>query len=88
MSETNATETIPITEIPIINKTQASEPIVQCGVLYLGTVPTNNNLFGLDVFQEPFSYRYPVDGTNTVRGKSFNIISIQNKLQLYIYLLI
>ncbi len=59
-------------QLPILPETRPLEPIVQCGVLYLGTAPTSAGLYGLDSIQEPFSHRYPVDGTNTVRGYSFN----------------
>jgi hypothetical protein len=54
--------------LPIIPETQIIEPIVQCGVLYLGTAPPSPGRRGLDSIQEPFSHRYPVDGTNTARG--------------------
>ncbi len=60
-------ETI-IEQLPILPETQVIEPVVQCGVLYLGTAPPSPGRRGLDSVQEPFSHRYPVDGTNTVRG--------------------
>ena len=72
-----------VDQIPILPETQTIEPIVQCGVLYLGTTPSSTGLGGLDAVQEPFSYRYPVDGTNTVRGNSLNISSIK-RIQLYL----
>ena len=55
-------------QLPILPESRPIEPIVQCGVLYLGSAPTSAGLRGLDSIQEPFSHRYPVDGTNTVRG--------------------
>ena len=62
-------ETYGIDTIPTIPETRAIDPLVQCGVLYLGTAPTSPGLRAVDSIQEPFSHRYPVDGTNTVRGK-------------------
>ena len=56
-------------ELPILPEAQPIEPLVQCGVLYLGTAPSSPGRQALDSIQEPFSHRYPVDGTNTVRGK-------------------
>jgi hypothetical protein len=58
-------------QLPNLPETQIIEPIVQCGVLYLGTGPPSSGRRGLDSVQEPFSHRYPVDGTNTVRGTKF-----------------
>ena len=55
---------------PLVPEIDVIEPLVQCGVLYLGTVPVDSGLRGLQSIQEPFSHRYPVDGTNTVRGKN------------------
>ena len=59
-------------QLPIVPETDFVEPIVQCGVLYLGTAPSSTDLDNLDSVQEPFSYLYPVDGTNTVRGNIFS----------------
>lgn len=56
-------------DLPLVPETRPIEPLVQCGVLYLGTAPSSPGLRALDSIQEPFSHRYPVDGTNTVRGK-------------------
>ncbi len=67
MSETTVT-IVPADQLPILPETRAIVPIVQCGVLYLGTAPSSTGFHGLDSIQEPFSHRYPVDGTNTVRG--------------------
>ncbi len=67
MSETTVT-IVPADQLPILPETRAIVPIVQCGVLYLGTAPSRAGFHGLDSIQEPFSHRYPVDGTNTVRG--------------------
>lgn len=61
--------TVIIDPLPILPETHPAEPLVQCGVLYLGSAPTNPGLRALDSIQEPFSHRYPVDGTNKVRGK-------------------
>ena len=58
----------PADQLPIIPERQIIEPIVQCGVLYLGTALPSSGRHGLDSIQEPFSRRYPVDGTNTVHG--------------------
>ncbi len=55
-------------QLPILPETEIIEPIAQCGVLYLGTVPPSPGRRGLDSVQEPLSHRYPVDGTNTARG--------------------
>ncbi|CAF3200146.1 unnamed protein product [Rotaria socialis] len=71
-----------VDQIPILPETQTIEPIVQCGVLYLGTAPSSAGLGGLDAVQEPFSYRYPVDGTNTVRGIDAVISVYDNGIQL------
>jgi hypothetical protein len=67
MSATTKT-TLPAHQLPIVPETRPATPLVQCGVLYLGTAPPSVDLHGLDSIQEPFSHRYPVDGTNTVRG--------------------
>ncbi len=74
MSEIIATTktTLSTNQLPILPETQLIEPIVQCGVLYLGTAPTGAGLRGLDSIQEPFSHRYPIDSTNTIRGNEFN----------------
>jgi hypothetical protein len=67
MSETLVTAQ-PVDQLPLLPETRLIDPIIQCGVLYLGTAPTSAGLRGLDSIQQPFSHRYPVDGTNTVRG--------------------
>ena len=54
---------------PHLPETEVIEPIVQCGVLYLGTGVPSPGLRGLDSIQEPLSHRYPIDGTNAVRGR-------------------
>ncbi len=64
--------TLPADQLPFLPETKPVEPLVQCGVLYLGTAPSSAGLRGLDSIQEPFSHRYPVDGTNTVRGNIFS----------------
>ena len=67
-----ATKTVlPADQLPILPETRPIEALVQCGVLYLGTAPPSIGLRGLDSIQEPLSHRYPVDGTNKVRG-NFN----------------
>jgi len=66
MSEETVKTTVD--QLAIIPETDVIEPVVQCGVLYLGTAPPSPGRRGLDSIQEPFSHRYPVDGTNTVRG--------------------
>jgi len=70
MSETTVTTkiTLPTDQLPVLPETRSIDPIVRCGVLYLGTAPSSAGFHGLDSIQEPFSHRYPVDGTNTVRG--------------------
>lgn len=70
MSETLVTTkpSLLIDPIPIIPQSRPIDPIVQCGVLYLGTAPTSAGFRGIDSIQEPLSHRYPVDGTNTLRG--------------------
>lgn len=55
--------------LPVLPQTRPIDPIVQCGVLYLGTAPARAGFHGLESIQEPFSHRYPVDGTNTLRGE-------------------
>jgi hypothetical protein len=57
-----------IEQLPILPEKNIIEPIVQCGVLYVGSAIPSPGLRGLDSVQEPFSHRYPVDGTNTVQG--------------------
>lgn len=57
-------------QLPDLPEAQIIEPIVQCGVLYLGTAVPSPGRRGLDSVQEPLSHRYPVDGTNTARGNS------------------
>jgi len=64
-------------QLPIIPETEIIEPIVECGVLYLGSGPPSPGRRGIDSIQEPFSHRYPVDGTNTVQGID-SILSIYN----------
>ncbi|CAF2099653.1 unnamed protein product [Rotaria magnacalcarata] len=71
-----------VDQIPILPETQTIEPMVQCGVLYLGTTPSNIDFGGLDAVQEPFSYRYPVDGTNTVQGIDAVLSVYDNGIQL------
>ena len=56
-------------QLPNLPETEVIEPIVQCGVLYLGTAVPSAGLRGLDSIQEPLSHRYPIDGTNAVRGR-------------------
>jgi hypothetical protein len=70
MSETSVITkiTLPTHQLPVLPEIRPIDPIVQCGVLYLGSGPTSAGFHGLDSIQEPFSHRYPVDGTNTVRG--------------------
>ncbi|CAF1332806.1 unnamed protein product [Adineta steineri] len=69
-------------QLPNLPETYAIEPLVQCGVLYLGTTPSTTGLRGLDSIQEPFSHRYPVDGTNTVRGIDAVLSIYDNGIQL------
>ncbi len=76
MSEETVKTTVD--QLAIIPETEFIEPVVQCGVLYLGTAPPSPGRRGLDSIQEPFSHRYPVDGTNTVRG---NLIGFERKFQ-------
>ncbi|CAF2077689.1 unnamed protein product [Rotaria magnacalcarata] len=69
-------------QLPIIPEAQVIEPIVQCGVLYLGTALPSPGRRGLDSVQEPFAHRYPVDGTNTVRGIDAILSIYENGMQL------
>jgi hypothetical protein len=71
-----------IDQLPIIPEKEILEPIVQCGVLYLGTGPPSPGRRGLDSIQEPFSHRYPVDGTNTVQGIDSVLSIYDNGIQL------
>ncbi|CAF1241556.1 unnamed protein product [Rotaria sordida] len=80
MSEETAITSVD--QLPIIPETQIIEPIIQCGVLYLGTAPPTPGHRGLDSIQEPFSRRYPVDGTNTVRGIDAVLSIYDNGIQL------
>jgi hypothetical protein len=73
MSEHTVTQSTD--QLPIVPETKPIEPIVQCGVLYLGTALPGPGRRGLDSVQEPLSHRYPVDGTNTARGNQLNIHS-------------
>lgn len=38
-------------------------------VLYLGAAIPSSDQYGIDSIQEPISKRYPVDGSEVVRGK-------------------
>ncbi|CAF1063614.1 unnamed protein product [Adineta steineri] len=69
-------------QLPNIPETQVIEPVVQCGVLYLGTAPPTPGRRGLDSIQEPFAHRYPVDGTNTARGIDAVLSIYDNGIQL------
>ena len=71
MSTPTVTTKLPADQLPIVPEIQFIEPLVQCGVLYLGTAPSSHGRHGLNSIQEPFSHRYPVDGTNTARGDLF-----------------
>ena len=66
-----AGQTASIGLLPCLPEIDPIEPLVQCGVLYLGTAPPSPGLRGLNSIQEPLSHRYPVDGNSTVRGKFF-----------------
>ena len=61
-------------QLPVLPETEIIEPIAQCGVLYLGTPLPSPGQRGLDSVQEPLSHRYPVDGTNTARGKQLSLL--------------
>ena len=69
-------------QLPSLPETHPADPIIQCGVLYLGTAPNSTGLHGLDCIQQPFSHRYPVDGTNTVRGIDAVLSVYDNGIQL------
>ncbi|CAF1215279.1 unnamed protein product [Rotaria sp. Silwood1] len=69
-------------QLPIVPETQIIEPIVQCGVLYLGSAPPSPGHRGLDSIQEPFSHRYPVDGTNVAQGIDAVLSIYDNGIQL------
>ncbi|UJR27144.1 hypothetical protein I4U23_008443 [Adineta vaga] len=75
-------KTVFIDPLPVVPETRVIDPLVQCGVLYLGTSPTTNSRRGLDAIQEPFSYQYPVDGTNTARGIDGVLSVYDNGIQL------
>ena len=57
-------------QLPNLPEIQTVEPLFQCGVLYLGTALPSPGLFALESVQAPLSHRYPIDGTNTARGKT------------------
>ncbi|CAF0904645.1 unnamed protein product [Adineta ricciae] len=84
MSKTTASKkkTAFIEPLPTLPETRSIQPLVQCGILYLGTCPTTNSRRGLDAIQEPFSYQYPVDGTNTARGVDGVLSVFENGVQL------
>lgn len=69
-------------ELPNLPERQVIEPIVQCGVLYIGTAVPSPGRRGLDSVQEPLSHRYPVDGTNTVQGIDSILSIYDNGIQL------
>lgn len=69
-------------QLPILPEIQPIDPLVQCGVLYLGTAPASVGLRSIESIQEPFSHRYPVDGTNTVRGIDAILSVYHNGIQL------
>ncbi|CAF1047198.1 unnamed protein product [Didymodactylos carnosus] len=60
----------------------SSQPLAKCSVLYLGTALSSPGQRGIDAVQEPLSRRYPVDGTDTVRGIEAWLSVYENGLQL------
>lgn len=64
--------------LPVVPEQELIEPIAQCGVLYLGTAAASPGRHGLDAIQEPLSLRYPIDGTNAVRGRSVFFLSFSD----------
>lgn len=78
-------EQTPADQLPRIPETQIIEPIVQCGVLYLGSAPPSPGRRGIDSVQEPFSRRYPIDGTNTARGTQFKIRSKYEFIHILVF---
>ncbi|CAF1159526.1 unnamed protein product, partial [Didymodactylos carnosus] len=69
-------------KLPDVPQTKLDEPLAQCGVLYLGTATPAAGLRGLDSVQEPLSKRYPVDGTNTVKGIDAIVTVYEDGIQL------
>ncbi|CAF1041732.1 unnamed protein product [Adineta ricciae] len=69
-------------QLPSLPETTVIEPVVQCGVLYLGTAVPSPGRRGIDSIQEPFAHRYPVDGTNTARGIDSVLSVYENGIQL------
>lgn len=69
-------------QLPDVPEAQVIEPIVQCGVLYLGSAVPTPGRRGIDSVQEPLSHRYPVDGTNTARGIDSILSIYDNGMQL------
>lgn len=69
-------------QLPDLPEIHIIEPIVQCGVLYIGTAVPSPGRRGLDSVQEPLSHRYPVDGTNTVQGIDSVLSIYDNGIQL------
>ena len=69
-------------QLPNLPESQIIEPIVQCGVLYIGSAVPSPGRRGLDSVQEPLSHRYPVDGTNTVQGIDSILSIYDNGIQL------
>lgn len=65
-------------QLPNLPETEVIQPILQCGVLYLGTALPTPGRHGLDAVQEPLSHRYPIDGINTVRGHCLIGMALNN----------
>ena len=74
MSERAAS--LSVDQLPQLPEAQIVQPILQCGVLYLGTALPSPGRRGLDSVQEPLSHRYPIDGTNTARGTAVMIVCV------------
>ena len=74
MSERSASPSV--AQVPRLPEAHIIEPILQCGVLYLGTALPSPGRRGLDSVQEPLSHRYPIDGTNTARGTARDWASV------------
>ncbi|CAF1187784.1 unnamed protein product [Didymodactylos carnosus] len=71
-----------IAKLPDVPQTELDEPLAQCGVLYLGTAAPAAGLEGLNSVQEPLSRRYPVDGTNIVKGIDSILTVYENGVQI------
>lgn len=70
------------TELPTLPEKQIHPFIVQCPVLYLGTAVPTLSADPLQSVQQPLANRYPIDGTNIVKGKEKKTFSVSNNFNV------